>query len=90
MTRNASTTSATSAATISAPEFSLGSWIGGFLFGAAIALTIINGIHPLFTGPQVQDGAKVCVAYEQTSGDCAKESTVGQIIEDARNAEAGK
>jgi len=83
------TSKATSTST-SNVSFELGSWIGGFFFGAAIAFTIINGIHPLFEGPQVEDGAKVCVAYEQTSGDCAKESTVGQIIEDARNAEAGK
>jgi len=81
------TSKATSTETVS---FELGSWIGGVFVGAAVALTIINAFHPVFAGPQVENGAKVCVAYEQTSGDCAKESTVGQIIEDARNAEAGK
>lgn len=71
-------------------RFDIGSWLGGFLVGAAVAIMVINTINPIFENPKVDNDAKVCIAYEQTSGDCSIESTVGQVIEDARNAEANK
>jgi len=39
--------------------------------------------------PRVEKDAKVCITYEQSTGKCAKELTVGQIIAD-RIAEENK
>lgn len=53
--------------------------VAAFVIGVTLTFAFFQITHP---ADKVDEDVKVCVTYEQSSGKCAVETTVGKIVDD--------